>query len=147
MKKILLMLCIIACVTGCTNKDVENNVNSEVINETKQEHFVLYKGCEMQIKTGVQNLSDMKITDEANKKFNIDYFNYENGKVEGKTKGTFGEETYEDYSIVENVKKIAISTEYNALPREAKKINGLPNELVDMADYPYDYYNSYVILL
>lgn len=135
MKKILLMLSVLVCLTGCGNKEVVNDVNKEVPNETKQEHIVLYRGYEMRAKTGVQYLSDMKITDEANKKFNIEYFNYENGKSEEKTKGIFGEETFEGVSKVENVKKIAVSTEYNAIPREYEVINELPNELIDMADY------------
>lgn len=133
------MLGVLACLTGCGNKEVVTEENKEVIKQTKQEHFVLYNGYSMQIKTGQQFLEDMLMNDESIKKYNIEYFNYENGKDEGKTKGnlvnTYREEPFEVLGIVENVKKIAISTEYNAIPRKAKKIEGLPSELIDMADY------------
>lgn len=140
MKKILLMLSVLVCLTGCGNKEVVNDVNKEVPKETKQEHIVLYKGYEMQVKAGQQFLDDMVMNDESIKKYNIEYFNYENGKNVGKTKGkltnTYGEEPFEVLGIVENVKKIAISTEYNAIPRDYKEEKELPKELIDMVDYP-----------
>lgn len=38
--------------------------------------------------------------------------------------------------IVTGVEKIAISKKYDAIPRQVKRENSLPEELIDMADYP-----------
>lgn len=101
---------------------------------SKEDYFILYQGLEMEKKTGVQDISDMKISMEASKKYNTTYYNYENGKYLGITEGTFGEETYEGCSIVDNVKTIAISEKYNAIPRQYETISELPKALEDMAD-------------
>ena len=98
-------------------------------------NIVLYNGVEITTKTGLQEVDDMKINAEANNKYNTTYYNYENGKYEGITTGKFGEETYEGYSIVSNVKKIAMTQKYNAIPRNYTTIDELPEQLIDMADY------------
>lgn len=118
----------------------ENNImiNQQDKNTNKlttSDYFILYNGYEIKNKIGVQNLSDMEVTEETNKKYNTTYYNYENGKFVGETKGTFGKETYEGVSIVDNVKKIAISQKYDAIPRTYTTINELPSQLKDMADY------------
>ena len=95
----------------------------------------MYEGKEIENKTGIQNLSDMKITNEANTKYNTKYYNYENGKYVGEKTGTFGERTTEGESCVENVSKIAISKKTDALPRTYSTIKELPKELEEMADY------------
>ena len=101
----------------------------------EDDYFILYNGLEMERKIGCQNISDMKISKETNKKYNTTYYNYENGKYLGITQGIFGNETYEGCSIVENVKTIAISEKYKAIPRQYETISELPKELEDMADY------------
>ena len=119
-----------------TTINEENDKNDRKV-ETKEntKNIVLYNGMEISTKTGVQNVSDMKISTENKNKYNTQYYNYENGKYINETKGTFGEETYEGYSAVSNVKKIAMTKKYNAIPREYKTINELPKELMDMASY------------
>ena len=112
------------------NNETTKNTNA-IKTETKKEvkdYFILYKGYEMKKDTGVQNLSDMIINDENNEKYNTNYYNYEKGKYLGETEGSFGEETYEGVSIVSNVKRIAISQKYDAIPRVYSKINTLPKE-------------------
>lgn len=122
--------------------DKESSTNNGIQNTSKtedkvdsEEYFVLYEGKEIENKTGVQSLYDMKINDETNKKYNTTYYNYENGKYDGEKAGKFGEETTEGSSCVENVSKIAISKKINALPRTYSTIRELPKELEDMADY------------
>lgn len=103
--------------------------------DSTNENIVLYNGCEIKIETGTQDISDMKNTNETNQKYNKIYYNYENGNYEGTSNGEFGEETYEGYSVVSNVKRIAMTQKYNAIPRKFSRINKLPEELMDMADY------------
>ena len=110
---------------------VNDNSNS---NTQTEENIILYKGMEIAKTTGTQTVSDMEIKAEANKKYNTTYHNYEKGKYEGTTKGSFGDETFEGFSVVNNVKKIAMTQKYNAIPREYKEIKELPKQLEDMAD-------------
>ena len=111
----------------------DTNTNNSV--KTATDYMVLYCGMEIKKETGIQDVSEMKVENDANKKYNTTYYNYENGKYEGTSEGKLSEEVYEGYSIVENVKKIAMTQEYNAIPRDYKEINELPNELKDMSDY------------
>ena len=117
--------------------DLNNNQNKmqEITNNLK-ENILLYEGSEILNKIGTQfiDLTEMEISEEAKRKYNTIYFNYENGKYLGETLGNFGEETYEGFSIVTNVKRIAMTQKYNAIPREYKEIKELPKQLEDMAD-------------
>ena len=116
------------------NSETQKN-NTENKTDSEDKYFILYEGREIENKTGVQNLSDMKITNEANTKYNTKYYNYENGKYVGEKTGTFGEQTTEGESCVENVSKIAISKKTDALPRTYSTIKELPKELEEMSDY------------
>ncbi len=111
----------------------DTNTNDSA--KTATDYMVLYCGMEIKKEAGIQDVSEMKVENDANKKYNTTYYNYENGKYEGTSDGKLSEEVYEGYSIVENVKKIAMTQEYNAIPRDCKEINELPNELKDMSDY------------
>lgn len=102
--------------------------------EPKQK-VILYNGLEMQPIVGVQYISDMQKNEESNNKYNTTYYNYEKGEYQGTTQGSFGEETYEGYSVVQNVKKIAITQEYNPIPRNYTKTNRLPLQLKDLKQY------------
>ena len=111
-----------------------NDKNADKQNNNQINYFILYNGYEIKLDTTVQELADMQIDTSNNKKYNTTYYNYENGKYVGETKGIFGEETYEGVSRVDNVKKIAISKKYNAIPREYTVIKDLPEQLKDMSD-------------
>ena len=115
---------------------VSNIVNDNSNNNTQtEENIILYKGIEIAKTTRTQNVADMEIHAEATKKYNTTYYNYEKGKYEGTTTGNFREETYQGVSVVSNVKRIAMTQKYNAIPREFKVIKELPEQLRDMADY------------
>ena len=111
------------------SNDSNNSIDADIDN-----NIILYNGYEIEPRVGVQDPSDMKISDEAKSKYNVTYYNYENGKYAGTTKGEFGKETYDGYSAVNNVNRIAMTKEYNAIPRSYTRINELPKELIDMAD-------------
>lgn len=100
--------------------------------DAKEEAFVLYNGIEIETEPGIYPCVDMDKTDEANEKYNTKYYNYEDGKFEGTTEGEFGEETYEGCSVVSNVKRIAMTEKYDAIPREKTIVEELPEELSDL---------------
>lgn len=108
-------------------------------NTNQNNYMVLIDGYEIGKKYGRYDISDgMKITNETLKRYNTKYYNYEDGKYLGESKGVFGTDettTVENWSVVGNVKKVATTLKYDAMPRTYTKINTLPNELKDMADY------------
>ena len=114
---------------------VENKADSEKTDKTS-ENFILYNGMEILIEPGVQEVSDMKFNDNTIKKYNTRYYNYEGGKYIGGTEGKFTTETYDGYAVVENVKRIAMSEKYEAIPREFKVIEELPEQLKEDGGYP-----------
>lgn len=123
-------------INEITSKDIELPQSSEDDSFTLsvENNIILYDGYEIEIKTGIQDISDMKNTAETKQKFNVSYYNYEDGKYEGITNGIFGDETYEGYSLVSNVRRIAMTQKYNAIPRNFFRTNELPKELMEMAD-------------
>lgn len=138
--KVLIALIIIVVIIGiafaiCILKNSlnENNgadKNNTVIKEESKEKIILYKGLDF---SDGKNLNDITYNEANKKKYEIEYFNYENGEKLEKSNGNLVE-TYEGISAVENVKKIAISVEYDAIPRRYTTIEGLPKELYELAD-------------
>lgn len=102
--------------------------------EQEDSLIVLYQGCEISTRPGVQTPFDMDITEANMEKYNIAYFNYENGAYQGMAEGNFGEPTYEGASVVQNVGRIALSQKYDAIPRDFTETTSLPPELMDLAD-------------
>ena len=117
------------------NQKDDTKFSDEGVKTENNKNIVLYNGMEILTKAGIQDISDMKNTEDNKNKFNTKYYNYENGKYLNESIGTFGDETYEGYSVVSNVKRIAMTKKYTAIPREYVTINKLPNELADMSDY------------
>lgn len=138
--KVVIALIIIVVIIGIAfaicilkNSSNENNgadKNNTAIKEESKEKIILYKGLDF---SDGKNLNDITYNEANKKKYEIEYFNYENGEKLEKSKGNLVE-TYEGISAVENVKKIAISVEYDAIPRRYTTIEGLPKELYELAD-------------
>lgn len=150
---LLLVIIVIACYIYMNKAHSDNKItNSEITStdaqeqienipetsddsiQTNAENILLYNGIEISKESGIQNISDIRVSTDSIKKYNTTYYNYENGKYEGITTGIFGEQSYEGYSIVQNVKKIAMSKQYNAIPRTYSTTSELPEQLIDMAD-------------
>ena len=138
--KVVIALIIIVIIIGIAfaicilkNSSNENNgadKNNTAIKEESKEKIILYKGLDF---SDGKNLNDITYNEANKKKYEIEYFNYENGEKLEKSKGNLVE-TYEGISAVENVKKIAISVEYDAIPRKYTTIEELPEELYELAD-------------
>lgn len=138
--KVVIALIIIVVIIGIAfaicilkNSSNENNgadKNNTAIKEESKEKIILYKGLDF---SDGKNLNDITYNEANKKKYEIEYFNYENGEKLEKSKGNLVE-NYEGISAVENVKKIAISVEYDAIPRKYTTIEELPKELYELAD-------------
>lgn len=115
----------------------ENTIASEKGNNesNKLSHFILYNGQEMQLKTGMQYLDHMEITDENKAKYISTLYTYEKGKYIGEVEGDFGEETYGGVSIVKNAERISISEKYNPYPRSFTELPELPEGIKEKRDY------------
>ena len=125
--------------TGNTSNILNPNniIGTNESNKETTNYIVLYNGEEIKQTVGKQVLSySMKNTSENKKKYNIKYYNYEKEGYKGEKTGIFGkEETYEGYSFVSNVEKIAISKKYDAMPRKTEKIKEIPDKLKEFDDY------------
>jgi len=108
---------------------VGNNNSTKNTSESSSELIVLYEGEILLDGTA----HGTPIKNES--KYNTTYYNYENAKYVGETAGKLQDGVYEGSKKVSNVKKIAMSQKYNAIPRAYTKIEKLPQELIDMADY------------
>lgn len=117
-----------------SNIEIEkSSLENENVTTDEYPYFILYNGKEMEIKMGRQILDYMELNEENKTKYNIKYTSYSNGKKQTK-EGKF-EEANEGYGVVQNVDKIAISSDYNAIPRKVKSIKTLPEELKLKLDY------------
>jgi len=101
------------------------------------ENFFLYNGYEISPVPGVQYYFEgMEINKQNLLKYNIPYYNFENGKYIGKINGVFGNEGLVDgYSIVEGTKKIAFTEYYNAIPRTHSTVSTVPKEIINIENY------------
>lgn len=101
------------------------------------ENFFLYNGYEILTVPGVQYYFEgMEINKQNLLKYNIPYYNFENGKYIGKINGVFGNEgLVEGYSIVEGTKKIAFTEYYNAIPRTHSTVTSIPKEIINIENY------------
>ncbi len=109
----------------------QNNTNSN--KDNNNENIVLYEGLDI----SKENLMYSIPYDKENKaKYEIKYYNYENGKYKGETEGKL-EQTYEGVGSVDNTSKIAMSQRYNALPRKYKSYTDgteIPKQLEEFFD-------------
>lgn len=127
-----------------TPKQIEKNVVENTVNNTttkqenaenSSENIILYKGCKLEPKTGIQNVILMKENEKS--KYELTYYNYSNENYTGETKGSFNKILEGGY-IVENVGEIAMTKKYDAIPRKTSKLEQMPQEFAkanpDFAD-------------
>ncbi len=124
--------------------DSTNSVVTEPTNTTKktlnEELVVLYDGLVLDTsKMDKVALKYIDNTKDAADKYVITYYNYENYSFKNSSLGTISSPIYEGLARIDNVGKIAISEDYNAIPREVKVVNTVPTVISDanpkLADY------------
>jgi len=120
----------------------ENKVNdSELLDQDDDSYIMLYDGCTIEKKTGIQSIpAYMEATDENKSKYEITYYTYDKNGTSEEIKGKFKEdEAYEGYGYVSNVKKIATSLKYDVMPRKYEDVKSWQKieafkEFLDVSD-------------
>lgn len=109
-----------------TTTDVDS---TKVMNEKL---IVLYNGLILDTsKMDEITLQYIDATSEEKDKYVITYSNYENYSYKEDKLGTLSEPIYDGLLQIENVGKVAISENYNAIPRNIKVVNTIPKFILD----------------
>ena len=97
-----------------------------------EELVVLYNGLILDTtKMDEVTLKYIDNTNDAADKYIITYYNYENYSYKEDKLGVLSSQFYEGLVKIDNVGKIAISEDYNAIPRSIKVINTIPTIVSD----------------
>lgn len=101
--------------------------------------IVLYNGLILDTsKMDEVQLQYIDSTSDESDKYVITYYSYENYSFKESKLGTLSAKVYDNLVKIDNVGKIAISEDYDAVPREVKVINSVPTVIADnnnLADY------------
>lgn len=129
----------ISDVTSSTNTTpVTDGTNTrKTMNE---ELVVLYNG--LILDTSQMDEVTLKYIDNTNDKadkYVITYNNYENYSYKDATLGVLSSQLYEGLVKIDNVGKIAISEDYEAIPRSIKVVNTVPTVVSDNNKQVGDY--------
>lgn len=129
----------ISDVTSSTNTTpVTDGTNTrKTMNE---ELVVLYNG--LILDTNQMDEVTLKYIDNTNDeadKYVITYNNYENYSYKDSTLGVLSSQLYEGLVKIDNVGKIAISEDYDAIPRSIKVVNTVPTVVSDNNKQVGDY--------
>lgn len=124
------------------NSLIINSIDTSVTKMMNEDWIVLYNGFILD--TSKMDQVELKYIDNSNQekdKYIITYYNYENFAFKDSTLGDFTEPINDNAIKIKNVGKIAISEDYNAIPRDVKIINTFP-ELVLENNTKLDVYHS-----
>ena len=131
----------IANATATNSSTVATNTvgtdSKKIMNE---QLIVLYNGLVLDIsKMDEVELKYIDNHSDEKDKYIITYYSYENYAFKESKLGSLSTQVYEGLVKVENVGKVAISEDYNAIPREVKVVNTIPAIISDnnptVADY------------
>ena len=111
--------------TKTTNTvDVPSATSRKVLNEKL---IVLYNG--LILDTTKMDQDELKYIDNTSldkEKYFITYHNYANFKFKDSDLGVLSSQIFDGLIKIENVGKVAISEDYNAMPRTVKVVNSIP---------------------
>lgn len=109
-------------VTDATN--TRKTLNEELV--------VLYNGLILDTKEMKEvTLKYIDSTSDASDKYVITYYNYENYSFQDSKLGKLSTQLYEGLVKIDNVGKVAISEDYDAIPRDIKVVNTIPTIVSD----------------
>ena len=112
-------------VSGITSKDAAKQVLNEKL-------VVLYNGLILDVsKMDEVTLQYIDSTSQEKDKYVITYYSYENYSFKESKLGTLSNKIVGNLVKIDNVGKIAISEDYNAMPRDVKVINTIPDVIAD----------------
>ena len=120
--------------SGDSSAIISKDNAKQVLNE---ELVVLYNGLILDISQMDEvTLQYIDSTSEEKDKYVITYYSYENYSFNESKLGTLSSKIAGNLVKIDNVGKIAISEDYNAIPREVKVINAVPDVITeDMKNY------------
>jgi len=122
-------------IANIINEVVSNNTSNTTINTNKIQNeklIVLFDGLLLDTtKMDLVSPDYIKVDDPEKDKYVITYYNYENFAFKDSSLGKISEEVYEGSARIDGVGKVAISEEYNAIPREVKVVNTLPTIVLE----------------
>ena len=137
----------IANIIDSAISDVSSGTNTVAATEAtdtrkilNEELVVLYNGLILDTtKMDEVTLKYIDNTNDQADKYVITYYDYENYSFKESKLGTFSSQLYEGLVKIDNVGKIAISEDYDAIPRNVKVVNTIPTIVLDnnpkVADY------------
>lgn len=137
----------ISDATSNQNTSVANNVDASSIKLLNEDLIVLYNG--LILPTDKMEKTELKYIDNTSDlkdDYVITYYNYENFAFKESKLGTLSSQVFDGVVKVENVGKIAISENYNAIPREVKVVNSLPTVVVDNNSKISEYDSKKIII-
>lgn len=119
-----------------------NTVATEVTDDRKimnEELVVLYKGLILD----TTKMDEVKLKYIDNKidesdKYVITYYSYEHYSYKDSKLGTFSTQLYDGLVKIDGVGKVAISENYEAIPRDVKVINTVPSVITNTGFNDYD---------
>lgn len=118
-------------VTGTGNTTVTTGEadNRKVLNESI---VVLYDGLILDAnKIGLDDLKYIDNSSADKEDYVITYYNYENYKFKDSTLGTLSTQILDGLVKIDNVGKVAISENYEAIPRDVQVVNSIPAVVLD----------------
>ena len=112
-----------------TSTQTTENDSRKIMNEKL---IVLYNGLILDVsKMDEISLQYIDAHSDEKDKYIITYSNYENYSLKDAKLGTLSEPLYDGLLKIENVGKIAISEDYNAIPRNIKVVNTIPTIVLE----------------
>lgn len=115
-----------------TDENVKKIMNESLV--------VLYNG--LILDTSSMDEVTLKYVDtrsNESEKYIITYFSYENYSFKESKLGTFSSQVYEGLVKIDNVGKIAISEDYDAIPRPVQVVNTIPEIVLNNNSAVKDY--------
>lgn len=120
-----------------SNTTVADNTDKKLMNESL---VVLYNGLILDTsKMDEVTLQYVDTTVDESDKYVITYYSYENYSKKDSSLGILSSQVYDGLAKIDNVGKIAISEDYNAIPRSIKVVNTVPTIVSDNNPKIVDY--------
>ncbi len=126
-----------SAVSTITNNTVDvNTVSTDEVTPNRkvqnQDLIVLYDGLILDVsKMDLVNLKYIDNSSINKEKYVITYYNYENFGFRDSTLGILSDQVYDGLVKINKVGKVAISENYEAIPRSIKIVNSVPTIVAD----------------
>ena len=118
--------------TSSTNSTTVSTSDADSRKVLNEEIIVLYDGLVLDVSE--MKVVDLQYIDNSNvdkENYIITYYNYENFEFKSSTLGTLSSQVLDGLIKVDNVAKVAISENYDAIPQDIQVINSIPAVVLD----------------